>query len=150
MPMLPLELTHPRYRDRFEYKLGRSERLNGIATMQIQFEERVKPTLIKTPDKGADMPTTGTVWVEPATGRVFRGFVSASVVETNRMPITWTLRVDFVEHRDLAMLVPSEFEERFFVHDTAVRSKPVIGSGKGRARYSNFRRFTTSARIVPQ
>ena len=38
------------------------------------------------------------------------------------------------------MMVPKEMIEAFFV---------AGGRGEGRAKYSNYRRFTTSARIVP-
>ena len=51
------------------------------------------------------------------------------------------MRVDFTEHKGLGMLVPTEMRETFPVEQPA--------AGTGVARYSNFRRFQTSARIVP-
>jgi hypothetical protein len=51
-----------------------------------------------------------------------------------------TLRVDYMPHRELGMMVPEEMRETFWVPG---------GRGEGHARYSNFRQFATSARIVP-
>jgi phage gpG-like protein len=57
----------------------------------------------------------------------------------NRNP-TW-LRVDFALNQALQMLVPVTLRERFnWIADT----------GTSLATYTNFRRFQTSARIVPQ
>jgi hypothetical protein len=51
--------------------------------------------------------------------------------------------VDFRHDRALDLLVPSEMHE-WFTTDTP----GLMGTGK--AKYSDFRRFETSARIVPQ
>ena len=52
------------------------------------------------------------------------------------------MRVDFVEHEELGLLVPDRMAESFYVHGATL--------GRGEARYSNFREFTTGARFVPQ
>lgn len=46
------------------------------------------------------------------------------------------------QHKALGLLVPTRMDEVFLIAGSA--------PGKGRATYSNFRRFQTSARIVPQ
>ena len=150
VPTLPLELMHPRNRERFAFSLGRSERIGGVSTTQVHFEERVRPSLVQTPFASADMLSKGTVWIEPSTGRLFRAFVSIRVLSTAQAPFDWTLRVEFAPHRELGLLVPVGFEEHFFVQSPQFGAKVQIGSGQSRARYSNFRRFTTSARILPQ
>jgi hypothetical protein len=149
VPTLPLELMHPRNRRRFNFRLGRSERIDRRNTTRLHFEETVRPSLVQTPLGGGNMLSKGTVWVDPATGRLLRGAVSIRVVESGQAPFDWTIRVDFVEHRELGLLVPAGFEERFFVVTEQGGGKVQTGSGVSRARYSNFRRFTTSARIVP-
>jgi hypothetical protein len=52
------------------------------------------------------------------------------------------VRVEFEPHAELQMMVPRELRESFYLART--------GRGEGRATYRNFRRFGTSARIVPQ
>ena len=51
------------------------------------------------------------------------------------------IRVDFKDDKNVGMLVPASMTETFFVER---------GSGTGTATYSNYRRFQTSARLVPQ
>jgi hypothetical protein len=48
--------------------------------------------------------------------------------------------VEFAFDKGLGVMVPIEMREDFFVD---------LGSGRGQYTYSNFRRFQTSARIVP-
>jgi hypothetical protein len=44
-------------------------------------------------------------------------------------------------HQELGLMVPKHMYEEFFV---------IGGRGTGAATYSNYRRFTTAARLVPQ
>ena len=50
--------------------------------------------------------------------------------------------VEFQQHRDLGLLVPVTMHEDFFAGD----NRQAFGD----ATYRNYRRFQTSARIVPQ
>jgi hypothetical protein len=85
--------------------------------------------------------SSGRVWIDAATGAVWRieWIYQAGVRSTG--PPQPKLRVDFAPHRELGMMVPVDMTEVFAVPG---------GHGEGRASYSNFRRFGTSARIVPQ
>jgi hypothetical protein len=138
LPNLPLEFLHQRNRKRLVPRLDAAERIRGIDTMQVVFIERMTPALIQTPD-GADMPSIVRAWIDRQ-GRLLRAEVStfqaSSAVPSN------TIRVEFTEHKNLGLLVPTEMRETF----------PVVqpAKGTGVAKYSNFRRFQTSARIVPQ
>jgi hypothetical protein len=73
--------------------------------------------------------------MEQQTGRVFR----AEVRDRNSWSVA-RLVVTFAEHPQLEMLLPERMHEVFSIGG---------GIGEGHARYSNFRRFTTSARIIP-
>ena len=57
-------------------------------------------------------------------------------------PFQPTVWVSFKEDAKLGMLVPAEMREEFFVQ--------LRHGGTGVAKYKNYRRFQTSARIVPQ
>lgn len=142
VPTLPLELMHRRHRDRFKFRVQSVERLRGRRLRKLRFEEVHRPTLIQTPD-GGDILSRGTIWIEEETGRVFEAEVrSVDATESRwRNPPESILRVSFTPHAALNMLVPDRMTERF-----------PIGRqfGSGEARYSDFRKFTTSARIVPE
>jgi hypothetical protein len=142
MPTTPLEVLHPDHHVQFAFKLAGKDNIEGVSTTKIGFEEFDVPTIINGTD---DKPLfiQGTVWVEPGSGRIWR-VEMALRRETGvrgRDLIVNRIRVDFALHPELKMLVPKEMTESFIV---------AGGRGQGRAKYSGFRRFTTSARIVPQ
>ena len=135
MPLLALELVHPRNRSRFTFSKADLTRIGGHTLRRIDFVERASPTVIQT-GSGFDLPSRGSVWVEESTGRVFQSEVrDRDGISSTRLSVT------FVVHDRLGMLVPDRMREVFAIGG---------GLGDGTARYSNFRRFSTSARIVPQ
>jgi len=138
LPNLPLEFLHQRNRKRLVSRLDGAERVRGVDTTQVVFIERMTPALIQTPD-GADMPSIVRAWIDRK-GRLLRAEVST--FQASSATASTTVRVEFAEHKDLGLLVPTEMRETF----------PVVqpAKGTGVAKYSNFRRFQTSARIVPQ
>ena len=139
MPTLPLEFVHPRHRDRLTYKLHGIERLSGRPLRRLSFEEHVRPTLIRDPD-GGDLWTRGSIWIEESTSRIFEAEVrSVSTLDPNAPDSS--LRVTFATRAGVDILVPVRMREIFPFR---------TGRGTGDARYSNFRRFATAARIIPQ
>lgn len=135
MPLLALELVHPRHRARFTFSKAGVTRGGVRSLRRIDFVERASPTVIQT-GNGFDLPSRGSVWIEESTGRVFQSEVrDRDIISSTRLSVT------FVVHEGLGMLVPDRMHEIFAIGS---------GLGDGTARYSNFRRFSTSARIVPQ
>jgi hypothetical protein len=134
VPLLAFHLLHPRNRGRFTYEKHGLERVTGRQLRRIDFTERVVPTIIQT-SLGGDVPSRGSIWLDEATGAVYE----TVVVDRDGGPAR--LEVTFTMDNTLGILVPQRMREVF----------PLSGAvGEGDARYSNFRRFTTSARIVPQ
>jgi hypothetical protein len=134
VPLLAFELIHPVHQSRFTFKKAGLERVKGRQLRRIDFVEHVSPTVIQT-STGYDLPSRGSLWIDENSGRVFQ----SEVRERDGLGST-RLLVTFVEHKGLGILVPERMLE-VFVTGT--------GLGDGVARYSNFRRFSTSARIVP-
>jgi hypothetical protein len=140
LPNLPLELLHPRNRERFLHRLGGRAMIGGVRTRQLVSIERMVPTIIKSPE-GDDMESVVTSWIEPVTGRLLRAEVKSRLLSKPSQPVAHVLRVDFAPHPTLRLLVPVTMKENF----------PIpLGAGRAEARYTNYRRFETSARIVPQ
>ena len=143
MPALPLDILHPENRDRLTFRINGHETIRGVRTTRLDFDETTPPSLIHGND-GRPVIVRGRAWVEHDTGAVwrahifYRDFFPAVRV---RSAAEAEVRVEFARDAALALLVPIEMKEVF-----AVR----LGHGEGHARYSNFRRFSTSARIVPQ
>ena len=139
LPNLPLEFVHKRNRQRFVARWDGHERVRGQATVRVALIERITPTIIRDPD-GSDMWSAVKVWVEPDTGQLLRAEVRSQAPHGEAA--TNVIRVDFAAHDTLGLLVPIEMQEVFPIG-------PNRG-GRSMARYSNYRRFQTSARVVPQ
>lgn len=140
LPNLPLELLHPRNRHRFAHEVFGREKIRGIPTVVLRLDEIARPSLIQQAGAG-DMKTAVWAWVEPATGRLLRAQVTARDVRIGMPPFDAKIRVDFKDAAALGLLVPAEMEETFFVGRSS--------QGAGTAKYTNYRKFQTSARIVP-
>lgn len=140
LPNLPLEFLHPRNRQRLRHRFDDMEKVRGVNTARMVFEEAVSPTIIRKPD-GGDMQSLVTAWVEPDTGRLLRAQVKTRDPQLGVLPFDATIWVEFRHDDGLGLLVPYEMKEEFF----AGRFR----DGTGTARYTNYRRFETAARIVP-
>lgn len=141
LPNLPLEMLHPRHAKRFSVRTTGRETVRGKRTTRLVFVETVSPTIIRATD-GGDMRSIITAWVETTNGRLWRAEVITRDTRQAAAPFDNLVSVSFREHESLGLLVPQAMREEFF-------------AGEGRrawsdASYSNYRRFQTSARILPQ
>jgi hypothetical protein len=141
LPNLPLEFLHPRNRHRLHHRLDGMEKIRGVQTARLVFEEHSTPTIIQRP-QGGDMQSLVSAWIEPATGRLLRAQVKTRDARMGVLPFDATILVDFRPDEKLGVLVPYEMKEEFF----AGRFR----EGTGTARYTNYRQFNTAARLVPQ
>ncbi len=140
LPNLPLEFLHPRNRRRFAHRVDGTEKIRGINTTRMVFDETSSPTMIQRPE-GGDMTSSVMAWVETATGRLIRAQVKTRDARIGVLPFDATVWVDFKLDEKLGLLVPAEMREEFF----AGRFR----EGTGTARYTKYRRFQTAARIIP-
>jgi hypothetical protein len=140
LPNLPLEFLHPRNRSRLLTRTDGNDRIRGVQTIRVILLERITPTLIRKPD-GSDMPSVVRAWIDPRDGRLLRAEVKTFPSFESR-EYENSITVEFAANTALGLLTPVEMTEVFPV---AFRR-----SGKSVAHYTNFRRFQTSARIVPQ
>ena len=141
LPNLPLEFLHPRNRHRLRHRIDGVDKIRGSATTLMVFQEHSTPTIIQRPE-GGDMQSLVRAWLETTTGRLIRAEVRT---RDSRLGVLAAfdnvIRVEFKPDEKLGMLVPTEMAETYF----AGRFR----EGTGTARYSNYRQFRTTARIVP-
>jgi hypothetical protein len=138
MPGLPLELIHRRHRPRFDVALEGLDRVRGHQVVKLVFTERAAPSIVFF---GGQLALLSRVhaWIDPQTGALHRAQVLFA--SDTRLRFLPRLEVEFERNRELQLLVPTRMDEQFLLQ--------AGGLGTGRATYSNFRRFRTSARIVP-
>jgi hypothetical protein len=141
LPNLPLEFLHPRNRHRFAHRVDGLEKIRGIETVRLLLSETSTPTIIQRAE-GGDMPSLVTAWVEPGTGRLHRAQVKSRDARIGVPVFDAVVWVDFKQDTTVGMLVPTEMKEEFY----AGRFR----EGTSQAKYTNYRRFQTLARVVPQ
>ncbi len=141
LPNLPLEMLHPRHLKRFSVRIAGRETVRGKRTTRLVFVETFSPTIIKATD-GGQMRSIVTAWVETTNGRLWRADVVTRDTRPDAAAFDNVVSVSFREHESLGLLVPQSMREEFFA-----------GNGRrawGEANYSNYKRFQTSGRILPQ
>jgi hypothetical protein len=95
------------------------------------------PTLVRSPERRQDRPVRGLIWLDAAGGRVLKTRLEADTEEH------WVTEVEVTYGRDahIDAWVPLTMHERYLrgAEDEIVECT---------ARYSNYRRFETSARVM--
>jgi hypothetical protein len=132
IPTFALEMINPRSRDRFRVRRTGTDVLDGRPGWLIEFRERERPTLVRTPD-GRDQPSRVIALVDIQTGEVLQ-----TVLTWER--VKGSIAVSYGDAPGIPVPVPIRMAERY-----------VTGSGAlviGEATYANFRQFETSARII--
>ena len=140
LPSRPLELLHRRNEARFAVETNHRERVGDCQAVRLGLAETARPTIIQRPE-GGDMPTHVTAWVEPDSGRLCKAEVRMRDGRLGVQEFTASVAVEFTRHERLGLTVPSRMTEVFFI--------PQRSAGESEAIYSNYRRFTTSGRLVP-
>jgi hypothetical protein len=142
MPTVPLEALGTRNHARYIFKVGGRSRISGVPVRRLDFHEFEEPTLVQSVD-GGNLWARGSAWIDPASGALWRAELIVGPDKPGsfrRYDLESKIRVDFVREAALDLLVPKELVENFWIRG---------GVGLGRGRYSNFRKFGTSARIIP-
>jgi len=136
-PSVVLRFLLPGYQTRFAFSPAGTDRLAGERVSRIKFTERGSPSVIQV--NAADVTASGMIWLRPADGAVVR----TALALTTPSSLNVSIVVDFQRDARLGLWVPSRMDERY---------DEISGdSTRCTARYSNFRRFETSGRmIVPQ
>jgi hypothetical protein len=136
VPTTALQFVHPEHQHRFRFSKRREETAPVSDSREnvwvIEFHERSHGTLIRT-TSGKDVPVHGQLWVAPGDGRIVRSVFAAEAFKTE-VAVTWG------HDWHLALWVPVEMRERY--------EDPDGVEITGTARYSNYRRFDVTVRIV--
>ena len=132
VPTLVLEMLHPRNQPRFSFSKSGDETIATTPTWRVDFKERDRPTFIRNTN-GRDRPSRGSIWVDPATGAVWR-----TTLAWESQP-SGTITVTYGHVPNVDVLVPLTMTERYRAGTATIT---------GDAAYSNYRQFQTGARLV--
>ena len=137
VPTTVLQFVHPAHQHRFRFSRRRDETAAAAENPRqnmwvIEFRERDRGTLIRTTD-GKDVPVHGRLWIVPDEGRIVRSVFATKAFGTE-VSVTWA------PDSRLDLWVPSEMRERYQDREDVEIT--------GTAKYSNYRRFDVTVRIV--
>lgn len=138
-PTLALQYLDPAMQPRFAFTLAGRERIAGVQTAKIAFEERSRPTFIQ--EDGTDRVSNGMLWVAEADAAIVRTHLELRIPQRET---TMAVDVDYRRDDRFHMWVPARMHEVYRYS----RSSILLESVECVASYSNFRRFETSGRMI--
>jgi hypothetical protein len=132
-PMLALKFLAPEHLPALDLSLGGEERVDGVTVRRLDFRETGTPTVVRDSDL-KDRPSSGSFWIEPATGHIVKttvrntvGFYSAETT------------VVFRPFDESGLLAPWEMRESY-----TSAGERIYGT----ATYTNFRRFQVKTETI--
>jgi hypothetical protein len=135
-PAVPLLVLHPANQARFSFQKKGEDDIDGVKSWKITYREKRKPYLVG--GNSADAcASSGTFWIDPNSGEVLRAILSCGDADRSLSRITVSYEMD----PRFTLRLPAEMLERA---ETNAGRMFV----EGKCRYSNFRRFETSGRLV--
>jgi hypothetical protein len=134
VPTLALEFLEPAAQTRSRFKKVREDTVEGVRAWVVSFEERARPTRIRT-TRGQDVKTRGLAWIDPDAGRILRTELNPQF----QHGLTARIATTYAADARLGLRVPVEMTEVY-----GMESRTLTGT----ATYTNFRRFETEVRLL--
>jgi len=143
-PTTAMLFVHPVHQERFRFDKVTEEESDGTRVWVVRFRERGHGTLIRT-TTGRDVPVEGQLWIAPEDGRIVRTRFTAKGFLDKRGAAE--IDVKWRAEPQLGLWVPSTMSERYSGPwpDDSEDPRSII---TGNAKYTEYRRFGTDARII--
>jgi hypothetical protein len=132
VPTMALTFLSATNQPRLKFKRSGTERIGGIETVKVEFEEVRRPSIVRSGN--LSLPALGAAWIEPASGRVMKTDLQFDARDfTGRIIVTYAL-VEKVK-----LWLPAS------MNDTVTGP---VDSVRGVATYTNVRQFGVSTNAV--
>jgi VWFA-related protein len=129
VPTFPLGFLVEPLIGNVQFRRGREETVENLRALRLDFEETGRPTAVYAPSSGGDIPSTGSIWVDPLTGRVVKTYLRSA---DEKASLSLEATVTYKRSDSLGLWVPAEMRETYRLRGY---------STEGHATYSNFRSF---------
>jgi hypothetical protein len=134
-PTLGLLVLDPRRRRQFKFIRKNVDRDGATTLVTLAFKETDRPTLVRGMD-GSDVYSSGTLTIEPGTGRIRR-----TEIDFTYATIVAQLATTYARDTKLDLWVPATFVERY------ARRRPTRELILCQANYTDWRRFEVQVKI---
>ncbi|MGE5358560.1 MAG: hypothetical protein ACM3NQ_06035 [Bacteroidales bacterium] len=121
VPRMPAIFLHPAVQGRFDFKKGGEKTIDGIKGWEVKYREKSPPSIIRG-SNGGDALSSGSFWIDPASGQVLMSVIKSPDSLDVYDQITVTYRKDVA----LGLWLPAELKEKLTDDDGRLR---VEGTG---------------------
>jgi hypothetical protein len=128
-------VLRPAHARRFRFTRERDAVVDDVVTAVVRFDETGRPTIVRGHGE-RNAPMRGRLWLSPSTGEVIR---SSLDMADRRSGLTAKIEVEYALDANLGLRVPKVMRERYERRGHTVTTE---------ASYRNYRRFTTSVRVI--
>ena len=136
LPTFALKVLRKNEVDRFSFERDGSNKIGGVQAWRIRFRETRGPSLVSG-IKGETLLSTGTLWIEPETGRVLQTELEVENPYA-QFHIKGRITVTYAAGKKVTILVPAMMIERY---------ESKFHTVDCRADYSNFRPFEVDVKF---
>jgi VWFA-related protein len=148
-PTSALFFLMPATQSRFQFTRKGEITLDGMQVMEIGFQEKTHPTLIRT-STGGDVTSEGSIWVVPSDGTVVRTKLAISGFAG--LGSSSTIDVTYTRDSRLGLWVPAIMKERHTSNVQGLLSGMGPSASQGvvvvaTATYEDFKRFEITSAI---
>ena len=134
VPTFPLLLLRHEHQPHVRFTKQREVSVDGTAVWVVGFREFEGPSLVVDADNKPAF-ASGRVWIQPATGRLVR----SEMIVSGPQDSDARSDVQFQHDQRLGIWVPVEMRERYSSRHSTTQAT---------ARYTNFRRFEVSVKLL--
>jgi hypothetical protein len=136
LPTFALKILRKSEVSRFSFERAGTAKIDGIQTWKIRFKEQTGRTLVSGA-KGESLYSTGTLWIEPETGRVIQTELHVENPYAV-LSVKGEISVTYGTSKKVQILVPTTMIEHY---------ESRYNNVDCRADYSNFRPFEVSVQF---
>jgi hypothetical protein len=135
-PMMALLFLRTANQSRSVFRLGKTERIDGVNCVTVSFTEDTKPRVIRSSD---DAAARGTFWIDPTVGRVLRSQLSLDSSGSDGTFVQSQITVNYghTTTTEPDLWLPLTMDETYEI-------RPSLQYISGHAEYTDFRRFTVT------
>jgi hypothetical protein len=137
VPTFALRVAREAEGDRISFKKSGTDKISGIETWEIKFQEKRSPTLVHG-ELGESLLSSGSLWIEPGTGRIVKTELKVEN-PLSKPPVKGRIVVTYAVNKALGILVPTQMTENYETVESVVNCI---------ASYSDFRSFKVDASSV--
>jgi hypothetical protein len=139
-PTVALTFAASDYQPRLRFSAVRTDDSRDAQPACVEYREVERPTVIRDARTGGDIPATGRLCASED------GVIGRTELHLERRDTVVTIRVSYRMDERLGVMVPATMDEDYRYRDKNNQRFVFVAA---HAVYSEYRRFETSVRIVP-